>query len=95
MTTYRTSYSTGRNSTEHYNMRDAEIALRNAMGWDDIATSSAIFALGMQEGQRGSIYGVECYPSDEACDAADDGDPQAPRILIIEGDEAWAMGREA
>jgi len=69
MTTYRTSYSTGLNSTEHYDMRDAEIALRNAMGWDDIATSSAIFALGMQEGQRGSIYGVECYPSDEACDA--------------------------
>jgi hypothetical protein len=93
-TTYRTSYSNGRSSTEHATMTEAETAVREAMGWESIATSDS-FAIGSCEGKRGSVYGVECYSSDEECDAAVDGNPHAPRILIIEGDEAWAMGRDA
>ena len=93
-TIYRTTYANGRSSAEHATMAEAEAAIREAMGWDDVVTSDQ-FAIGSSEGQRGSVYGVECYPTDEECDAAVDGDPQAPRILIVSGDEAWAMGRVA
>lgn len=68
-------------------------AVRGARGWDEVVTSES-YALGMQEGKRGSVYGVSCYESQEACDADETG-AHAPRILVVRGDEAWAMGRDA
>lgn len=92
-TIYRTAYADGRSSTDHETMTAAQDAIIEAMGWRTVVISDA-FAVGSQEGKRGSVYGVECYPTSEECDAAVDGDPSAPRILIVSGDEAWAMGRD-
>lgn len=82
MAIYKVVYTNGRPSTEHATMADARRAVRDAMGWDDLATSDEYAS---EEGARGSVYGVECYRSRGASDAAPDGDPYAPRILIMRG----------
>lgn len=88
----QTSDSRAVNGAEYDTQDDAEQALAFAFGWSGIATSSE-FAVGTREGARGSVYGVECYETQEACDAAMDGERHAPRILRIRGDESWALGR--
>lgn len=93
-TIYRITFTNGSGAEgREYDSRDeAELAVMAAMGWSSI-TCSESFAVGSCEGKRGSVYGVECYETREECDAATDGNPHAPRIIIIRGDEAFAMGR--
>jgi hypothetical protein len=79
----------------HYETLEAATdALQGLMGWDEVVLSDS-FAVGQAEGSRGSVYGYECYESEEALEAHPCGDGDAPRILSIRGDEAWAMGRES
>jgi hypothetical protein len=81
---------------DHMSLMLAVSAVRKDRGWSvetcDVVLSEP-YAVGVQEGGRGSVYGVSCYETQEACDADETG-AHAPRILVISGDEAWAMGRD-
>ena len=92
MTTYRVTTSDGRDGSEHATQEAAEAEIAQMMGWEECVCSDS-FTVGSCEGKRGSVYGVECFASQEECEACQDGDAYAPRIIIIKGDEAWAMGR--
>lgn len=82
---------------DHMSLMLAASAVRKDRGWD-IDTSDVVlsepYAVGSQEGARGSVYGISCYETQEACDTDETG-AFAPRILVIKGDEEWAMGRDA
>jgi hypothetical protein len=91
LTRFRVVWTDGSSPSEHETLEAATEAVRTRCGWEQIVLSDS-FAVGQTEGSRGSVYGYECYESDEALAAHPDGDAFAPRILRIRGDEAWAMG---
>lgn len=73
-------------------LTDAKMMLAELMGWETIVLGDS-YHIGMREGARGSVYAHSAYETQEECDADSEG-AHAPRILIVTGDEAWAMGKD-
>ena len=64
-------------STTYADLPDAEAAVREAMGWDDSVTSDSFAGI---DGNGTERVGRCVYPTQEECDADQDG-AHAPRIV--------------
>lgn len=96
--TFMWTWSDGRKTSTVYRFDDdfyptlaeATEAVRLANRWQDVVTSNA-YAIGTQEGKEGSAYAVSCYPTEEECDADQEG-AHAPRVEVLSGNFRWALG---